>query len=120
VHARTSRPAREEEAVADYLFLYRGGSMPETEEAQAKVMDAWTSWFGQLGGAIKDGGNPFTPASKTVAGDGSISDTSASPAASGYSIITADSLDAAVDLAKGCPVLEGGATVEVYETFAVM
>ena len=37
-----------------------------------------------------------------------------------YSIISADSLDAAVDLAKGCPVLQGGATTTVYETFAVM
>jgi hypothetical protein len=40
--------------------------------------------------------------------------------ASGYSIVTADSLDEAVDKAKGCPVLQGGASVTVYETFAVM
>jgi hypothetical protein len=106
--------------MADFLLVYRGGSMPETEEAQAKVMDAWTAWFGQLGGALKDGGNPFTPVSKTVSADGSISDTTSAPPATGYTIITADSLDVAVDLAKGCPVLEGGASVEVYETFPVM
>ena len=35
-------------------------------------------------------------------------------------IISADSLDAAVDMAKGCPVLQGGAKITVYETFSVM
>ena len=106
--------------MADFLLVYRGGGMPETEEEQARVMDAWAAWFGQLGPAVKDPGNPFTPESKTISADGSISDTTSAPQATGYSIITADSLGAAVDLAKGCPVLEGGASVEVYETFPVM
>jgi hypothetical protein len=106
--------------VTDFLLVYKGGSMPETEEEQGKVMDAWTAWFGQLGAALKDGGNPFTPTSKTISPDGSISDTAGSPPSTGYTILAADSLDAAVDLAKGCPVLQGGASVEVYETFPVM
>ena len=37
-----------------------------------------------------------------------------------YSIISADPLDAAVGIAKGRPVLQGVATITVYETFAVM
>ena len=44
----------------------------------------------------------------------------ATSAPSGYSIVQADSLDAAVALAKGCPVLAGGATVLVSETFPAM
>ena len=39
---------------------------------------------------------------------------------SGYSLLEAESLDAAVTIAKGCPVLLGGATIEVAETFDVM
>ena len=39
---------------------------------------------------------------------------------SGYSIINADRLDAAIALAKGCPVLSSGATIEVCETFEAM
>ena len=104
--------------MTDYLLLYSGGSMPETEEEQKTVMDAWNTWMGQLGSSLKDGGNPFTPASKTISNDGSISDGGGS--ASGYSILSADSLDAAAEMAKGCPVLRGGATITVYETFAVM
>src|SRR5439155_25423977 len=77
-----------------------------------------STWMGQLGSSLKDGGNPFTPASKTISNDGSISDSGGS--ASGYSILSADSLDAATEMAKGCPVLQGGATITVYETFSVM
>ena len=40
--------------------------------------------------------------------------------ASGYSIIQADSLEAAAEMAKGCPVLQGGAQISVFETFSVM
>jgi hypothetical protein len=104
--------------MTDYLLLYAGGSMPESDEEQAAVLKAWNDWMESLGGGLKDGGNPFTPASKTIAADGSVSDGAGS--ASGYSIISADSLDAAVEAAKGCPVLQGGASIAVYETFAVM
>jgi hypothetical protein len=105
--------------VADYLLLYSGGGMPETEEEQAQVMKAWDEWFAQLGGALKDGGNPFTPSAKTISADGSVKDGGVAPA-TGYSVITAGSLDAAVDLAKDCPVFAGRASVSVYETFDVM
>jgi hypothetical protein len=105
-------------AMTDYLLLYSGGSMPETEEEQKTVMEAWNAWMGQLGSSLKDGGNPFTPASKTISADGSVGDGGGS--ASGYSILSADSMDAATDMAKGCPVLQGGAQITVYETFSVM
>jgi hypothetical protein len=104
--------------MADYLLLYSGGSMPETEEEQAAVMQAWTDWFTTLGAAVKDGGNPTSGQAKTIASGGGVSD--GGMGVSGYSVITADSLDEAVEMAKGCPVLQGGASVEVHETFAVM
>jgi hypothetical protein len=92
--------------------------MPETPEEQATVMKAWTDWFGRLGGNLVDGGNP-TSQIRTIASNGSVSD-GGSNHATGYSIIKADTIDAAVDLAKGCPVLQGGASVEVAEVFNVM
>jgi hypothetical protein len=103
----------------DYVLLYSGGRMPESEEERAAVMKAWDEWMHGLGSSLKDGGNPFAPgAAKTISADGAVRDGAGS--ASGYSIITADSLDDAVTKSKGCPVLEGGATIEVYETFQVM
>jgi len=40
--------------------------------------------------------------------------------ATGYSILKADSLDKAVDLAKGCPVLTSGGKITVYEIHPAM
>ena len=104
--------------MAKYLLLYAGGTMPETEEETAQVMKAWDSWLSGLGGAVADAGNPFTSDSKTIASDGSVTDTKAT--ASGYSVIEANSLDEATKLAGSCPVLLGGAQIMVFETFNVM
>lgn len=103
--------------MANFLLTFHGGSMPETKEAQDQVMNAWNSWFGTLGDALVDGGNPISKA-KAISPDRSVMDATSAP--SGYSIIKADDLDKAVELAKGCPVLDGGAAVVVSETSPVM
>ena len=95
-----------------YVFVYKDGATPTSEAEGAKVMEAWMGWFGTLGAAIVDGGNPFG-ASTAVASDGSIG--AASAGLSGYSIVSADDLSGAATLAKGCPILAAGGSVEVYE-----
>ena len=99
--------------MAKYVLAYRGGSMADTPEEQQKAMDAWMGWFGSLGDAVVDGGAPFGPSS-TIASDGAAS-AGGQAALTGYSILTAASLDEAQTLAKGCPVLASGGTVEIYE-----
>ena len=106
--------------MANFVLLYIGGGMAETEAEQAKVLQAWESWFGRLGSAVVDGGNPFTPHAKSIASNGKVSDGPVGTMATGYSIIKADSLDAAVELARGCPVLQSGGQISVYETFPAM
>ncbi len=101
--------------MSKFLFVYHGGGAPESEEAGDQVMAAWMGWFGTLGAAVLDGGNP-TGASSTIAADGSASDGGGANPATGYSLIEADSLEAAVELAKGCPQLASGGSVEVCET----
>lgn len=105
--------------MTNYLLAYHGGSMPESEEEQAQVMAAWGAWYEALGAAIVDGGNP-TGVAKTVASDGSVSDGGGANPVSGYTIIAADGLDAATELAKGCPILAGGGSIEVCEIIVVM
>jgi hypothetical protein len=105
--------------MADFLLLYGGGGMPEGEQAQAKVMEAWGSWFQSLGDSVKDPGNPFGQQAKTIGASGDVSD-GAKHSASGYSIIKASSLDDAVGKAKGCPVLSGGANISVFEIHPAM
>lgn len=104
--------------MANYLLAYKGGRMAETDAEREAAMAAWGSWFQSLGPAVVDPGNPFGP-SKTIVQDGSIGDGGAA-GLTGYSVLTADSLDAATNLAKGCPVISNGGAVEVYETFEVM
>jgi hypothetical protein len=106
--------------MAKFLLLYRGGKMPETEAESAAVIKAWTAWYTDLGSTVVDPGNPFTPAGKSIASDGKVSDVSPATMASGYTILEAGSLDAAVQMAKSCPVLLGGAEIAVFETFNVM
>jgi hypothetical protein len=102
----------EEDMMAKFVYLYSGGQIAETSEAQEEAMQVWTSWFGSLGDSVVDMGNPFS-ASSTVA-PGGASD-GATSKLSGYSIINADSLGEAAKKADGCPVLQSGGSVEVYE-----
>jgi hypothetical protein len=103
--------------MANFLLAYTGGGMGSPEEQQA-VMAAWGAWFGALGNKVVDGGNP-TGSGVTLRPDGSRTDGGAGNL-TGYSVISADSLSAAADLAKGCPVLTSGGSVEVYEIIPVM
>jgi hypothetical protein len=75
----------------------------------------WEAWFGSLGASLVDGGNPFTGA-KSVSTDGKVHDGPVGSMASGYSVVKADSLDAAVKMAQRCPVLKSAAQISVYET----
>ncbi len=101
--------------MANFVLLYSGGSMAESEVEQAAVMDAWGAWMGGLGSALVDGGNPFTPTAKSVTSNGKVSDGPVGTLATGYSIIKAESLTAAAEKAKGCPVLSSGGQISVYE-----
>lgn len=97
-----------------YVFSYHGNTeMPSDAAAIDEVMTAWNAWFAELGDAVVDGGHPFGP-SKTIAPDGAVTDGDTA-GLSGYSIVNADSLDAAVTMAQGCPVLGGGSAVVVSE-----
>jgi hypothetical protein len=98
--------------MAKFVFAYTGGSMAETPEAQEEAMAAWGAWFGTLGAAIVDPGNPFGASNRVSS---SSAEGSASTGLGGYSIIEADDISAASKLAGGCPVLSGGGAVDVYE-----
>lgn len=98
-----------------FVLAYRStAEMPESEEDVAAVMQAWGAWFESLGPALVDGGNPFA-AHQLIAADGTVTPGGQSDPLSGYSIVQADGIAAATTLAKGCPVLDAGGTIEVCE-----
>ena len=102
-----------------YLLGYHGGGMPATPEEGARVMEAWNTWMAGLGKALVDGGNPIGKA-RTIAASGKVADGGGANPLTGYSVIEAPDLDAAVKMARGCPILASGGSVQVGETFPAM
>ena len=90
-----------------FVLLFKGGAMAETPEAQEASMARWMEWFGVIGGSIIEMGNPFSASTAVGA--------SATSNMTGYTVVSADSLDAAAALAGDCPILADGGAVEVYE-----
>lgn len=97
--------------MAKFVLLYTGGSMPESDEEGAKVMAEWQSWFSRLGAAVDDIGNRFGASASVGQG--------ATTGATGYSVISAESLAAAQELVRDNPQLAAGGGVEIHETVAM-
>lgn len=92
-----------------YVFIYYAGT-----DSDAGNDEMWGSWFSQLGEKLIDGGNPFNEGGQAVYQGGSMA-VSDKPA-TGYSIVKADSMNEAIKLAEGCPlVASSGSAVCVYE-----
>jgi hypothetical protein len=91
--------------MTEYIFVYRSpaGYTPDDPEAVA----SWRAWFGGLGPALLDMGRPvFDPA---TVGQASSDHTQLG----GYSVVSAEGLDDALAMAKGCPLVAIGGGVEV-------
>ncbi len=97
----------------NYIIAYHGGKKPESPEEGAKHMAKWKAWVGGLGDAAVNPGTPLGKP-KTVS-SGGVSDDGEPNPMSGFSIVKADSMDAALEMAKECPFLETGGTLEVAE-----
>lgn len=98
----------------EFVFAYHGGKAPESPEEGQEVMAAWQAWFADMGEAVVIPGAPVGQ-SHTVSADGVAEDGGANPI-SGYTVVKADNIGAATDLAKGCPmVVSGNGSVEVAE-----
>jgi len=102
----------------NYILAYHGGKKPETPEEGAEGMAKFQAWVRDLGDAAINPGTPLGM-SKTVSADGisdGISDGGGVNPMSGFSIVKAKDMDAALEIAKICPFLEMGiATIVVSE-----
>ena len=96
-----------------YIIAYHGGKKPESPEEAAQGKAKWQAWVGGLGDAVVNPGTPLGK-SKTVSSNG-VSDDGGSNPLSGIFIVNADSMDAALEMAKEDPFLELGGTIEVAE-----
>ena len=99
------------------LLVY--GPMAETEAERAAGMAEMAAWYRTLGKALVDPGSSFTGGVKTVSQAG-VKNGPIGSQATGYNIVEAASLDAATQLAEGCPLLKAGRQIVVYEAFGPM
>jgi len=105
--------------MSEFTFLFRGSDTSASPEQMQKNMQKWVAWFKELGekGHIKYPGHPLERTGKVVSGkqkavhDGPYAE--AKDIVNGYTLIEARDLSQAVELSKGCPILESGGSVEV-------
>jgi len=98
--------------MSQFIFAYHGGKMPDTEEEIEKEMALWGAWFADMGDAVVIPGNPVG-LSKTVSQSGVADGGGANPL-TGFTVVDAPDIDAAINMAQGCPsVKDGSGTVEV-------
>jgi hypothetical protein len=100
-----NRPAEPKElCMSTFLFTYRTSQNNTAPSPEA--IAAWGSWLQSMGPQLVDRGNP-------VLDRQTLGNCEADTRLGGYSLVNADSLEAAVALAQGCPALERGGGVEV-------
>lgn len=99
--------------MARYLMVYLGGDQPATPEEGQQHFAKYMEWLSSLGDAAVSPANPLKD-TNTVNADGSVSSGGVSTM-SGYTIVEADSMEAALSMAKACPFLEIGGSLEVSE-----
>jgi hypothetical protein len=104
-----------------FMFVYRRGSdvgAKITPEAMEQRLERWRAWIGEglKNGWMLDGGDALTQEGRVVRATKVVTDgpfIESKDIVGGYSLIQADTIEAAVELAQGCPALLNGGSVEV-------
>jgi hypothetical protein len=105
--------------MSEFTYLYRGRQYAASPEQRQKHTEKWVAWFKDLTakGHIHDPGHPLEASGQVVGGrekivkDGPFAE--AKDIIGGYTVVSAADLAEAVELSKGCPILEVGGSVEV-------
>lgn len=94
-----------------FILAYHGGNRPASKEEGATHMKNWNNWISNLGDAVV-APSMYLGKSNTVSTDGVVEDGGANPLG-GITIVQADTMDAALEIAKACPHCGIGGTIEV-------
>ena len=117
--------------MSDFVYLFRASEAERrdaigTPELAQRSLLAWLAWIRELEakGHLKNRGQPIAPAGKVVRGkkkvvtDGPYVE--GKDMVLGFIIVEASDLAQAVELATGCPMLEGTGSVEIRPVEALM
>jgi hypothetical protein len=107
----------------DFVLIFRNESFPEvklTPEGTMTVTKEWENWIGgiaaqnklvSLGKRLGNEGRTVKPGNMVTNGPFA----EIKELIGGLSIISADSIEEATEIAKGCPILNVGGSVEVRD-----
>lgn len=107
--------------MAKFIFVYKGPAtdMRDMSDEQTKaVLDGWNRWIEKMGTSLVDVGQPMANG-VSVVDDGS---TGTATELNGYSILEADDMQGAKELADGHPFLsegKGNFAIDIYELMPV-
>ena len=93
-----------------YMMTYLGGDQPSSPEEGKQHMSKYMDWLASLGDSAVSPANPLKD-TRTVNSDGTVK-TGGITTMSGYTIIEVDSMEAALSIAKACPFLDVGGSLD--------
>ena len=96
-----------------YVIVYLGGDQPSSPEEGKQHFAKYREWLSSLGDSAVSPANPLKHTS-TVNPDGTVT-TGGTTSMSGFTVIKADSMDEALLVARACPFLDVGGSLEVSE-----
>jgi len=96
-----------------FVIIYLGGDKPSSPEEGKQHMTKYMDWLSSLGDAAVSPANPLKN-TNTVNPDGTVS-AGGTTSMSGFTIVEADTMEAALLIARGCPFLDIGGSLEVSE-----
>lgn len=96
-----------------YMITYLGGNQPSNPEEGKQHFAKYMEWLSSLGDAAVSPANPIK-STCTVNPDGTVVEGGLT-GMSGFTLVEADSVAEAVAMAKRCPFLEIGGSLEISE-----
>ena len=105
----------------NFMLIFRGGSdaMQMSPEESQQHMQKWFQWVGELQqNGTYASGEALLPTGKTVAKGNVVTDgpfAEGKEIVGGFFIVKANSIEEAAEIAKACPDLPLGGTVEVRD-----
>ncbi len=99
--------------MSNFMIAYYGGNKPSSKEEGMAQMAKWQAWIEGLGDTII---NPGTPLMGTkIVTSNNVQDDNEPSSMNGFSVIKAESIEAAIEIAKSDPFLDINGTIRVSQ-----
>ncbi len=99
--------------MVNFMIAYYGGNQPSSKEEGIAQMGKWKAWLEGLGENVINPGTPLMSTKIVTSRD--VQDENDPNAMNGFVVVKAESIEAAIEIAKSDPFLENGGTLRVSQ-----